>query len=1037
MNRESIITEYCHNLKAANSEAVRKELFKDLLIRLFDFDPELRDIINRMSLGAEKTIMDIPRKVRTKTGYADTQYGQVIIEFKKNLSKSSSEAKAQLKDYVLGNWASGQEYNFTLIATDGGHWTIYALSYENYFRAENQEDIELQETDNFVLDKDNAHDFFYFLDRYLFRTEKQTATLEHVQRDFGATSGTFLTAIAILKSRFDKVKHLPEIITSFEQWHKFLSIAYGSFEADHEVFLVHSYLSIFSKILGYSVLEPDKFIDDGTLQGIISGNIFRQLNIINFIDDDFYHWAASEDNFRAIVPAFRIIIRQIDQYDFTKVREDILKGIYQELIDIETRHALGEYYTPDWLCEKIVRELDIKSDSTILDPACGSGSFLRAAIDRLKTEHPDMPAYDIAQRVVGIDIHPLSVQISKNTVLMALGNKIRGESRPVSLRVFLANTLFVPEGNIELFGNVFKLIIDKQIYRIDMKVFENPALFDEAIDVCNKFVEKSEKQRFSLDEFSKIFISLLKEHKLSEEIVESFYKIYHGLKEAKEQGRDSIWKFILKNSYKPYFLKNCFDFVIGNPPWVTYKDVVNKEYQEALRQLADKYKLLSKVANMPHLELAAIFLAHSASYFLKTNGQLAFVLPRSFLTADHHDNTRIGKAEGFKINGIWDLKGISPLFNIPSCVFFCKTREIRPTGNPKPIGGLIFSGRLKKQDGSPESVKHLLKSEKTKWHYVKLGRHSAFSDVASNHSEKANYYKPLFKQGATIVPRNFYFIDVIQDVPDLNDRIMYVETSRAILEDAKMPWKKFILKGMIYSGFLFRTALAKNIMPFGLIRPPLVVLPIIINKHQQIEVLTSMELFRKAQADTSDWFEDAEDLWDANKTERSENMSFSDRLDFQKGMTAQNLQYRYIVIYTASAKDANAVVIDRKKIDKTFIAESKTYWFSTNNLKEAYYITSFLNSNCANEKIKAFQTTGLFGPRDIHKRILEVYLPRYDAKNAEHKLLAQIGKTCEEKVENLISGIGDDYHIGQLRIQVRNLLSGDLKEIDKALEKML
>jgi len=763
--------------------------------------------------------------------------------------------------------------------------------------------------------------------------KKQTATLEHVQRDFGATSGTFLTSIAIFKTQFDKVKHLPEIIISFEQWHKCMSIAYGSFEASEEVFIVHSYLSIFSKILGYCVLEPDKFIDDKALYGIIKGDIFTQLNISNFIDDDVYHWVASEDNFRAIVPAFRTIIRQIDQYDFTKVREDILKGIYQELIDIETRHALGEYYTPDWLCEKIVQELDIKSDSTILDPACGSGSFLRAAIDRLKTEYPDMPAYDIAQRVVGIDIHPLSVQISKNTVLMALGDKIRSEScRPISISVFLANTL----GDIQY---------------------------------------------------------LIKE--------------------------------------------NTFDFVIGNPPWVTYKDVVNKEYQEALRQLADKYKLLSKIANMPHLELAAIFLAHSASYFLKKNGQLSFVLPRSFLTADHHDNTRIGKTEGVKINGIWDLKGVSPLFHIPSCVFFCNKREIRPTGNPKPIDGLIFSGRLKKQDGSPESVKRLLKSEKTQWHYVKLGRHSAFSDVPSNHSEKANYYKPLFKQGATIVPRNFYFIDVIQDVPDLNDRIMYVETSRAILEDAKMPWKKFILGGRIYSDFLFRTALAKNIMPFGLIRPPLVVLPIIINKHRQIEVLTSMELFRKAQADTSDWFEDAEDLWDANKTERSENMSFSDRLDFQKGMTAQNLQDRYIVIYTASAKDANAVVIDRKETDKTFIAESKTYWFSTNNLKEAYYLTSFLNSNCANQIIKAFQTTGLFGPRDIHKRILEVYLPRYDAKNAEHKLLAQIGKSCEEKVGSLISNIGKDYNIGQLRMQVRNLLSGELKEIDKALEKML
>jgi len=33
---------------------------------------------------------------------------------------------------------------------------------------------------------------------------------------------------------------------------------------------------------------------------------------------------------------------------------------------------------------------------------------------------------------------------------------------------------------------------------------------------------------------------------------------------AHNQGRDSIWKFILQNSYKPVFLMNRFDFVVGN-----------------------------------------------------------------------------------------------------------------------------------------------------------------------------------------------------------------------------------------------------------------------------------------------------------------------------------------------------------------------------------------------------------------------------------------------------------------------------------------
>ena len=46
---------------------------------------------------------------------------------------------------------------------------------------------------------------------------------------------------------------------------------------------------------------------------------------------------------------FREISRHIDAYDFSEVREYILKGVYQELIDLERRHALGGYYTPDWL----------------------------------------------------------------------------------------------------------------------------------------------------------------------------------------------------------------------------------------------------------------------------------------------------------------------------------------------------------------------------------------------------------------------------------------------------------------------------------------------------------------------------------------------------------------------------------------------------------------------------------------------------------------------------------------------------------------
>jgi methylase of polypeptide subunit release factors len=62
------------------------------------------------------------------------------------------------------------------------------------------------------------------------------------------------------------------------------------------------------------------------------------------------------------------------------------------------------------------------------------------------------------------------------------------------------------------------------------------------------------------------------------------------MKDAKDDGRDSIWKFILQNSYKPVFLMRRFDIVVGNPPWLTYADVASAEYQRLLRTLATTYK---------------------------------------------------------------------------------------------------------------------------------------------------------------------------------------------------------------------------------------------------------------------------------------------------------------------------------------------------------------------------------------------------------------------------------------------------------------
>ena len=91
-------------------------------------------------------------------------------------------------------------------------------------------------------------------------------------------------------------------------------------------------------------------------------------------------------------------------------------------MDIDSKKALGEYYTPDWLCELIVENIDIKENSKIIDPSCGSGSFLGLLLINLLK---NLTIEEISSRVYGLDIHPLSVLISKTTILLTLKNKIK------------------------------------------------------------------------------------------------------------------------------------------------------------------------------------------------------------------------------------------------------------------------------------------------------------------------------------------------------------------------------------------------------------------------------------------------------------------------------------------------------------------------------------------------------------------------------------------------------------------------------------
>lgn len=1046
------INQYREKVKAANKELTKKELFKDLLHRLYAGEKEIEKIIDAISAGAEYAVINIPRKDKKHRGSADTLYNRIIIEFENDLKVSLKHAKEQLAGYMLGQFNSGEGYNYTLIASDFISWKVVVPDVSQLEKLQDLQEHELilneVPTTSFALTESNAEDFYYWLDRFLFKEEKQRATLKRIEEAFGYRSSTFIESFRQISAVFQDAKKYGEVQVSYEQWRKFLSIAYGSFADTDSAFVIHTYLSVLAKVLAYEVLSNDDYVDDAEMKTILNGSIFHKYNIRNFVDNDFFHWVHKDIYFQKLKKVFRLVAQEISTFDFNKVDEDVLKGVYQDLIDLDTRHALGEYYTPDWLCERVVQEFDFKATDKILDPSCGSGSFLRAAIHRLKELNPEITTEQINNSIYGIDIHPLSVQIAKTTMLVSLGKEVINAKKPIHINITLANTLLAPEGVKNLFGGEFLMHIDKDKYYLNTQVFEDVRLFDEALEICEELAEQTQGKKIeTLPVFSNILKRQYKHGGINDQTTASFYQIYTGLKKVKEAGRDSIWKFIVQNLYKPYFLSAKFDYVIGNPPWFTFNSIKNEEYQNILQKLAEKYDVKpAKVANMPQMEIAAIFLVYCTNYFLKETGKLAFVLPRSFFSADSHDNTRGGKAKGLRLVDIWDLNKVQPLFRVPCGVLFTEKATVQRALPKTGLQGKIFTGNIPFHNCNWNTAKGKLTEEDAIWFYAKQGKSSALSVKKSKSNNKVNPYKEKFKNGATLYPRAFFFLKLNQETPpDFADRIINIKTSEQIQTDAKVPWKGLDFSGKVESQFLFRTALAKNILPFNLFKPNLIFLPLIINIKNQLKVislLSGKELMQEGFLNASRWFQNGENIWNINKTEKNKNVSLLDCINWQKKLNQQNLNAQYLVLYNSSAKDANATIVNRKDLDFEFIVENTTYVFYTNEIEEAYYLTAILNSTAPNEMMKDFQARGLFGARHVHKKILDIYYPKFDAANEIHTQLASLSQTAHAKAsqylkDNVPRQELSAIHLGRIRTDIKKHLSEEMKAIDKLVKKVL
>jgi len=335
----------------------------------------------------------------------------------------------------------------------------------------------------------------------------------HLAADFGAGAPATRRAVRALYRALDEQRHgLPR--TRYRRWASFFGDVSGydeqalarkaklgdfarrlagpggpgEVDAPRFLFALHTYFAFLAKAIAARVLEqhqprrgtahpPRALARAGSNGGgsglrdalarMEDGGLFRDLGVSNLPDDDFFGWYVhvwTPDLAGALGP----VLTRLAGYDPAghdpPAARDLLKGLYQSLLPRELRHDLGEYYTPDWLADWLLARLgeplfvmpggtarQIGSfERRLLDPACGSGTFLVTAIRSIR-EHArgaGLPAGRtlelILRNVAGIDLNPLAVLAARVNYLLAIADLIPAGSGGVTIPVYRGDSILTP-----------------------------------------------------------------------------------------------------------------------------------------------------------------------------------------------------------------------------------------------------------------------------------------------------------------------------------------------------------------------------------------------------------------------------------------------------------------------------------------------------------------------------------------------------------------------------------------------------------------
>jgi len=1026
-----------------------------------------------------------------QNGTADNLLGKIVFELEGSRKKVDDESPTQLAEYIGGLWEKqgSKKLPYIGVASDGNYTKKFLPKYK-------KNNVELEELQSLEILRADPFDTYLFF-RDLFQGSKRKVQGDTLQRLLGQSSFVFSVIYPKLEEVWKTYKNESDFKVLFDSWKGYLRKVYSTEAVTEGLFLSHTYLVTVSKLICYRILKTGTSWDFTEIKKTLIGDIFKKNGILNLIESDFFCWIVKDESWEELKGSLLQLANSIDEFDWTDTSEDVLKPLYESLIDPETRRALGEYYTPDWLAEIIVEDaLKDNKSKRLLDPSCGSGTFLQKAIlaKLQKRKKTNSLIGEILKEVVGVDVNPVAVMIAKTNYLLSIHSLLSNRNEDISIPVYLVDALRARTLELKGMHTDSSLNMDVTLYldedgdkkQITLKpsILNRFEIYEKLIDCAYQVAEFFKEQKsIEDDKASQIILKTILDLKISanddleeeaskKEALDNIVQISKVLHFFIRAKRDSIWSYILKNRLYPILYSSWdrrsgtdlrFDVIVGNPPWITLKGL-DLSFQEWLKKIINEYKLLSAkdTKNVTHLELATLFWLRCSDLYLKRGGTIYFVTPLSIKSADQHQALRKGEyrfsedtSASMKITEFYNLNGVEPLFRVPSGVLCGKKVDFGDEKVPKEISQKKFSGKLKTKNLSLKDAQDDLKIENSKLTLVhERAVWADKGDALGSIEGKNSFYHTFFNQGATLVPKPYWFIDAnklkteVTSKLGINANCPPIQTDPKAATSAKGKNKGAVLSGSVEKDFFYGVLTSKDVLPFFSHTPKLCVLPIYVSKGSLNEV---SEIEMPRYKGLKDWLEQAKQLKTEAQGDKAESMTLMQRLNYQNALLMQEPAIDTIVVYNRSGSNVSSVVVKPKtlleNLKSSFINKSRKALISPNALiidsglyfgylkdeDASHYLCAFLNSPFVNTCIKSLQSSGLGGPRDIHKKVLEIPIPKYDPNNKEHETLKDLSK----KMHNELLDYETKYQSQKARGDIRKLEETSLSKIDVICKKIL